>query len=287
MEATSSVPPNTDAFDPCKRDVSLLPPGARPALQPPATPAPTSSVAPTSDLAHLSQILTIIAGAGAFNTPSHVNSAMLAPSSIAPATPEAKRTKDTLETLVPSPSDIPRFLDYASTNLGVQNASEFESPLRRKGFGPDILSQIPDASLTALGLSEGDALRLKNGSQKWWNGPKAKRKLSEVEERELKRKHDRDFDHNPFSFGSPLSHGTPDPDPEPQCHYEYRFPGGGGTRYNGPPMHQGRRFPRNDRTSYWDQAQKQMLPIPAGYCAPAPDGYIPEEGEPNERDDDY
>ena len=69
-------------------------------------------------------------------------------------------------------------MDYASTNLGVQHASEFESPLGHKGFGPDILSQIPDASLTALGLSEGDALHLKNGSQKWWNGPNAKRKLS-------------------------------------------------------------------------------------------------------------
>ena len=50
---------------------------------------------------------------------------------------------------------------------------------------------------------------------------------------------------------------------------------------------EGRRFPHNDRTSYWDQAQKQMLPIPAGYCALAPDGYEPKEGEPNGHDDDY
>ena len=101
-------------------------------------------------------------------------------------------------------------MDYASTNLGVQHASEFESPLGHKGFGPDILSQIPDASLTALGLSDGDALHLKNGSQKWWNGPNVKWKLSDTEQQESKRK-------NVWDFCS-----------DPQCHYEYWFPEGGG-----------------------------------------------------------
>lgn len=81
--------------------------------------------------------------------------------------------------LIPSPSDIPHFLKHASTNLGICNALEFESPLCCKGFGPDILSDIDDSALVALGISEGDVLCFKNGSHRWWNGPNAKRKLAE------------------------------------------------------------------------------------------------------------
>ena len=101
MEATSSVPPNTDVFDPSKRNASLLS-GVCPVLQPSAL-----QPAPVSNLGHLSQILTIMASARTLSTPSHINSTILTPSSITPATPEAKHTKDTP---IPSPSDISHYV---------------------------------------------------------------------------------------------------------------------------------------------------------------------------------
>ena len=82
---------------------------------------------------------------------------------------------------------------------------DFESPLHCKGFGPDILSQVPDSSLVGLGLSEGDILHLKNGSQKWWNGPNAKHKLSEAEAHKVKKKATANHNDEDDSF-EPQSH---------------------------------------------------------------------------------
>ena len=52
-------------------------------------------------------------------------------------------------------------------------------------------------------------------------------------------------------------------------------------------MKEGRHYPQNDHTFYWDQTQQQMLPVPAGFCAPAYNGYVAEGGEPNEDEDDW
>ena len=62
MEATLSVPPNSQAFDPANCSASLLQPGAHPQLQLSAPKAPVA--VPTSDIGHLSTILTTLIRAG-------------------------------------------------------------------------------------------------------------------------------------------------------------------------------------------------------------------------------
>jgi hypothetical protein len=100
--------------------------------------------------------------------------------SCTPAIPAVqKQIEDQQAPLIPSPSDIPHFLKHASTVLSVCHALGFGSPLCHKGYSLDILPDVNDSALMALGISAGDVLRLKNGSQQWWNGPDAKRKFDE------------------------------------------------------------------------------------------------------------
>ncbi|KAJ7934888.1 hypothetical protein B0H13DRAFT_1854880 [Mycena leptocephala] len=47
---------------------------------------------------------------------------------------------------------------------------------REHGFSHDILERVEDKELVDLGMSKGDAMRLKAGAQAWWNVPDAKRK---------------------------------------------------------------------------------------------------------------
>ena len=211
MEVTLSVPPNSQAFDPANHSVSLLQPGAHPQRQ---LLAPKALIAvPTSDIGQLSTILTTLIRAGI--TQGHAASKPL----VAPLTPKAKQSESVSKALVPTssaPSGLPCFLSYACTNLGVWNDMDFESPLHHKWFGPDILSQAPDSSIVGLGLSEGDILRLKNGSQKWWNGPNAKHQQSEAEAPKVKKKATTNHNDEDNSF-EPQSHEVS----AEQCHYEY------------------------------------------------------------------
>jgi hypothetical protein len=253
MEATLNTPPNTQAFNPENCGVSLAAPGTRP-IQPaiPSTPAPP----PMSELCHLSTLVTAIFSA--------VNPALVTPS-CTPAIPAVpKQIEDQQAPLIPSPSDIPRFLKHASTVLGVCHTLKFELPLCHKGYGPDILPDVDDSALMALGISAGDILRLKNGSQKWWNGPDAKRKFDE------------DVDN---SFFSNKSQDVSDDHIDKHCHYEYLFPDGGGTQYNGPPMKEGDWGAYDDSTTYWDEGWQKMVPIPAGYTAPPYGAHDDDEDE--------
>jgi hypothetical protein len=153
-------------------------------------------------------------------------------------------------------------LKHASTTLRVQNALDFESPLCHKGFGPDILPDIADSALVALGISEGDVLHLKNGSHRWWNGPDAKRKHDDIGE-------DNFFTNWAGKTGNNAI--TSDKHVGKRCHYKYCFPDGGRTQYNGPPMTKGDWGPHNKHTRYWDEGRHKMVPIPSGFTAPPHD----------------
>lgn len=120
---------------------------------------------------------------------------------------------------LPSPSQLNRFLTHAETKLGVIGARSYESPLRRKRFGPDILHCVPDAALEDLGLLPGDVIRLKEGVIAWWNGPDAKRKRSNS---------------NADDQEQPAKRAATN-----LVAYERRFDDGGGSRFSGPVMEAG------------------------------------------------
>jgi hypothetical protein len=105
----------------------------------------------------------------------------------------------------------------------------------------------------ALGISASDVLHLKNDSQKWWNGPDAKRKFDE--------------DAN-NSFFLNKSRDVSDDHIDKCCHYEYLFLDGGRTQYNGLPIKEVDWGAHDDSTTYWDEGWQKMVPIPAGYTAP-------------------
>lgn len=75
-----------------------------------------------------------------------------------------------------TPTKLNRYLRYAEEKLGVTNATVHEFSLASHGYGPDILEDVADEALTTLGLTAGDAIRLKRGASDWWNGPEAKRR---------------------------------------------------------------------------------------------------------------
>ena len=93
-----------------------------------------------------------------------------APTQAIPAVPISKSP------VLPSPSQLTRFLVHAETNLGVQDATLYESPLWHKRYGPDILHCVLDKVLEEVGIFPGDAICLKDGAVVWWNGPNVKRK---------------------------------------------------------------------------------------------------------------
>jgi hypothetical protein len=75
-----------------------------------------------------------------------------------------------------TPSKLSRFLEYAETNLCVENACSHEESLRMLGFGPDILHLVDDAMLKDVGFTLEDVICLKQNSQQWWNSADAKHK---------------------------------------------------------------------------------------------------------------
>lgn len=57
-----------------------------------------------------------------------------------------------------------------------QSYHRMEHKFHREGFGPYILHLVDNKSLTDIGVSVSDTIRLKNGAPIWWNSPEAKHK---------------------------------------------------------------------------------------------------------------
>jgi hypothetical protein len=70
------------------------------------------------------------------------------------ATPSSGRPASPVDSSPPisSPLDISQYLTYASEKLGVHLAWDFISPLKRKSYGLDILSEVLDSDLADLGI---------------------------------------------------------------------------------------------------------------------------------------
>jgi hypothetical protein len=159
------MPPNIPSFDPTNREPALHP--MRRTTSTVTTPLAAAPIC-ASEINSLTSMLLL-------RTVQDLNNHDRVPSTPLPLS----RTVDspaklTRSPLVPTPSKLSRFLQYAEDNLGVNYATSYESSLRSIGAGPDILSEINNQELSRIGLTPGDIIRLKKGSVIWWNGPLAK-----------------------------------------------------------------------------------------------------------------
>ncbi|KAJ7152801.1 hypothetical protein C8R46DRAFT_1042435 [Mycena filopes] len=253
-EATATAPPKfMSSFNPANRQIALHP--ARVAAGVNRSQV-AQAPAGVSDIAHLAGILT------AFGVPGRLGQ------QVAPLTQTPPKRVD--DRILPTPSKLPRFLEYASENLGIASAPSFESPMRRNGFGPDILHMVDDEELTAMGMRKGDVLRIKAGAQQWWNGSEA---------RKPKRTHDEIDSHGPGSASTSKRTRTPAPPatpPSQKVAFERRFKEGGGERFWGPRIVAG-----EGEKDIWYRCpvRAEFVPVPLGYRATT-------EGEMPESDDE-
>ncbi|KIK13577.1 hypothetical protein PISMIDRAFT_17902 [Pisolithus microcarpus 441] len=252
-QATIATPPNIESFNIANK-APILHPMCKAAAQAaqPASPA-------AADLNSLTSAI-LLRTLAQFDSSVHP---LTSPASPTPQTPARNRVKDGDDRSsppVPSPSKLVRYLEFAESHLGVRHAMSYKSTLELHRIGPDILPDVSDKLLADLGLSAGDAIRLKKGSTAWWNGPNAKRKQS-----------------NASTSGTPgpaaKRNNTQDLKPV-RLSYERRYHDGGSWRFTAPPM----RKNDNDASSppeqdfdlfYCCETLKQWLPVPHGYSVDA------------------
>ncbi|KAJ6537380.1 hypothetical protein DFH09DRAFT_1400559 [Mycena vulgaris] len=196
------------------------------ALHPARIAAGVNQPQATSDIGHLATILT------AFMGPRGVAGVPEQP--LFPRTPPKRNEqRKPISPVIPTPFKLPRFLEHASTNLGVTSAPSFATPMRRNGYGPDILHLVEDRDLMDIRMTTGDAIRLKAGAQAWWNGPEANKKRSYGEMSEA--------DSAGSSFGRTFTRpsdilATP---PSKKVSFERHWDDGGAERFYGPRIVEG------------------------------------------------
>jgi hypothetical protein len=236
------MPPNILSFDPMKQERVLHP--MRRTTPTVTTPAAAPNA---SEISSLTSMLLLRTVRDLTYNHDHVPSTPTPLPRIIDNPAELARSP-----LIPTPSKLRRFLQYAEDDLGVNFATSYESSLRSIGAGPDILLEISDQELSRIGLTPGDIIRLKKGSITWWNGPLAK---SEPNDSAKRKRSD--------TTDSAI----------PECRkyqYERRYHDGGRARINGGKM-------RLDGTPpgegpevdydlyYFCDNQKAWLPFPQGY----------------------
>ncbi|KAJ6595492.1 hypothetical protein DFH09DRAFT_1072470 [Mycena vulgaris] len=124
------------------------------------------------------------------------------------------------------------------------------------GYGPDIMHLVDNQDLVELGMSKGDVIRLKAGSQLWWNGPTAKRKQSQESITYLMSGSSGTI--TPFPpFGD-----APTTPPSKKVAFERRYDDGGAERFHGPTI-----VPGDDMGEVWYRCPVHNTwgPVPLGY----------------------
>lgn len=171
--STAQQPPNSPAFDPTKKTQSILPGGR-----------PSASSSGQSDLAAFASILQTVQNInnnGIQNINNGGTSSTISPSVASIPAPEPPLPMPILPT---TPTSLKRFLSHCDTDLGIHDAPGYESPLRRKAYGPDILHKVGLEALESIGIPPGNAIRLRDASRPWFEGPLAKRSRRDSPPRE-------------------------------------------------------------------------------------------------------
>jgi hypothetical protein len=241
--------------------------------------APTVTVSPapaTSTIGEMTGLLTVMSSL--FGARSADTTLPAAPSTPR-RTPRTAPSSPAGPTPPVTPSLISRFLNYAESK-DVPGAGAYKASLELNRFSPDILPDVPNTELTALGIAAGDAIRLKKRAREYWSDERLRKKRSTGELRP------------PAAASSSSS----DPwrtfgDDEP-VRYLYFFndslsENDGHTYYPaGPLIPSTRTQPsaRTRRTYYRDEVLGEYVPIPAGFEASMPedgiDGFTQESENP-------
>lgn len=169
--------------------------------------------------------------------------------------------------IINTPSKLRRFLDDLKKK-GFTNAPDFQYRLESEGFGPDILEHIEKAELVALGISSGNAIRMKVAAPKWWA----------EEGKRLSKRHRTSPSSKPearLQNTDTMALGTQDCFPEDRrIRFEKKFVDGGGASYYSSGFRKGCLCEDLDYTWAYYSAE-------VGDTVPVPDGYVPilAEGE--------
>jgi hypothetical protein len=175
--------------------------------------------------------------------------------------------------------------------------------LQRERYGPDVIDKLSDDILTGpkVGMTHGDAIRLKRGCASYFNHshahtkqPRRSSPITSPSQNNSRRLRNRDF-RSPRSHASspsmrrrlngstsgsgrgssptPSDKGTSGDgegnDDMSQVRYELLFPEGGSVRYYGVQMVQGDSTPADSHTRYFNTQLSAWIPVSPGYCAPA------------------
>jgi hypothetical protein len=191
-----------------------------------------------------------------------------------PNTP-APRVLDSPIILFNTPSKLDRFLQAAESN-GVPGVHSYHVSLSTKGYGPDIMHHVSVSDLVEVGVSPGDAIRLREYASKWW---------AEECQRVAKRQRTPDAGSSRHraasSLATPVTDSTP---PNKRLRFEKRFNDGGGMTTYGRAIVDvkgGYDFEENDYT-WWVYSKdlKMDIPIPLGKVPVLADDppYIDDDG---------
>jgi hypothetical protein len=162
VNADLTEPPSTPLFDAVNRRPYIK----RPRVSESASESSSGESSAILALSAINNIVGVLAGVGGSGNGHGGGKENHAPGPTSAPTP----------TMLPNtPTKLPRFLKWAKKTCGMPNIEQHLHVLASQGYGPDILDRVPDASLTALGISHGDALRLKQGAIEWWKNECSRR----------------------------------------------------------------------------------------------------------------
>lgn len=250
--ATINEPPNTEAFDPVRRRAALT-------ARTPQTPASPSVCDLTHVTALISALQPLVSGlsssAGQARIPATPTGNRRLPSTLV-STPShrtalaATPSSGDNEPLVYQPSDVTLYLHFAQKRLGVQDALNYEAALQEAAFGPDILSKVSLLQLTELGIKTGDAVRLREHAETWWNAEarKSRKRALQVDKDSEMQQQKR-----------------------ARVYYQTTYKGGGGKRWEGGPLRERRPEhvidPDIELVEYYNEALGKFCPVPNGFMA--------------------
>ena len=159
----------------------------------------------------------------------------------------------------------------------MRNALLHYSPLTCKGYGPDILEDVPTQDLidASIGLTPGDAICLKRSAQEWWMDESKKWPHihhilhSQPSTPMLQTTGPFNDDAATFQFDE-QSDAVPEEDRS--VSYHTNWPDRGGKRWWAGPLLHGHTRPDDEHTEYFNEAWQEWMGIPCSFTAPTQPG---------------